>query len=669
MGGRAAASGARRERGERLARGERPTFYFDFSSPECWLAAERVNHELPAVPEWIPVRVRQPGGRVRRPLDASELADLERRAAAQGLPAPRLPDPWPEDLDLVLRAATFAAASGRVVAFSLAALRQAFAAGRDLSQIDHVLIAAAACELHPRAVLKGIESRSVEERLRRASARAEASAVSGVPAVVAGETVFVGTAGLEDAADALGRRSFSQGVATYAGGSGAAGAQGIEYSASRMAKAKAREEEQQAADSSDGATAPGAEDRSPDERLPSEPGEHHELPDRETCEHILREMLLIRRFEERAGEMYTKAAIGGFLHLAIGEEAAVVGAALAMRKSDYLISTYREHGQALVRGTDPNRVMAELFGRQGGVSKGHGGSMHLFDVEKRLMGGYGIVGSNMPLAVGLALASDYLETEDVTVCMLGDGAVNQGNFGEALNLAALWDLPVVFMVINNQFGMGTALERHSAITDLSKRGDGYGVPGARCNGMDVLDTHAELERAVKAAREDRVPQLVEAVTYRFRGHSMADPEEYRSKEEVEEWQRRDPITTFRERVVDGGLLSGEDVEKLDEEAQARVEEAVEFATNSPYPELDALYDDLYVYGDQVPGWYVVDERAPETHKGEELKESASTAMQELAEAGAAYANVGDAEERRKRPDPEEGEEESSGPREEEGGAD
>ncbi|HLM31420.1 MAG TPA: pyruvate dehydrogenase (acetyl-transferring) E1 component subunit alpha [Solirubrobacterales bacterium] len=438
-----------------------------------------------------------------------------------------------------------------------------------------------------------------------------------------------------------------------------------------MAKAKAREEEQRAADSSDGAAAPADEqDRSPDERLPVEPGEHHELPDREGCEDILRKMLLIRRFEERAGEMYTKAAIGGFLHLAIGEEAAVVGAALAMRESDYLISTYREHGQALVRGVDPNRVMAELFGRQDGVSKGHGGSMHLFDVEKRLMGGYGIVGSNMPLAAGLALASDYLGTEDVTLCMLGDGAVNQGNFGECLNLAALWNLPVVFMVINNQFGMGTAIERHSAITDLSKRGDGYGVPGSRCNGMDVLDTRDEIERALKAAREERTPQLVEAVTYRFRGHSMADPEEYRSKEEVEEWQRRDPIATFRERVTREDVMSDDDVDSLDSEAQQRVDEAVEFAERSPFPELEALYDDLYSYdSDRIPGWWVIDERAPETHRGEALRESSSEAMRELAEAGAAYAEVGDAEERRKRPDPEEGEEQSSGPREEEGGGD
>jgi pyruvate dehydrogenase E1 component alpha subunit len=421
-------------------------------------------------------------------------------------------------------------------------------------------------------------------------------------------------------------------------------------SARAMAKAKAREETDKRERSRDGSKA--AAERSPEERLPHEEGEHHELPGRERCEWILRQMLLIRRFEERAGEMYTKAKIGGFLHLAIGEEAAIAGAALAMRESDYLISTYREHGQALVRGTDPKRVMAELFGREDGVSKGHGGSMHLFDAERRFMGGYGIVGSNLPLATGLALASDYLETEDATLCMLGDGAVNQGTFGESLNLAALWKLPVVFMVINNQFGMGTAIERHSAMTDLSKRGDGYGVPGARCNGMDVLDVWNTIGEAMRTAREDRMPQLIEAVTYRFRGHSMADPEEYRSKEEVEEWQRVDPITTFRDRVVDEGVMSSEEIDALDSEAEQRVDEAVEFADRSAFPELEALYDDLYSYDDErIPGygWWVVDVRAPETHRGEALRVYASEAMQELAEAGAAYAEVGDAEERRKRP--------------------
>jgi pyruvate dehydrogenase E1 component alpha subunit len=399
-------------------------------------------------------------------------------------------------------------------------------------------------------------------------------------------------------------------------------------------------------------------------------GRGHDLPERDEARAILEKMILIRRFEERAGEMYAKAKIGGFLHLCIGEEATVVGGTRALRDSDYLMSTYREHGQALARGTHPNAVMAELFGRVDGCSKGRGGSMHLFDWERRFLGGYGIVGGNLPLAAGVGLAADYTETEDVVLCMFGDGASNQGTFGETMNLVALWDLPVVFMVINNQFGMGTALERHSAVTDLSKKAEGYGVPGSRCDGMDVLDVHACVSAALQKAREDRQPQLVEAVTYRFRGHSMADPEEYRSKEEVEEWRRRDPVNTFRERLEQEGVLDEGDFEKFDEEAGKIVDEAVEFADNSPFPELDSLYDDLYVYGDQVAGWYSVDERSPEVHRGEEEREAGDVPHQ-LAEAGAAYASVGDEQARRRRQkesDEGEGEAGSDDPAEE-GGAD
>src|SRR4051812_6820528 len=364
----------------------------------------------------------------------------------------------------------------------------------------------------------------------------------------------------------------------------------------------------------------------------------HELPDKDTSVGILERMLLIRRFEERAGEMYAKAKIGGFLHLCIGEEATIVGAVNAMRDTDYLMSTYREHGQALARGTPPEKVMAELFGRVDGVSKGHGGSMHLFDWERRFLGGYGIVGGNLPLATGVALACDYLETEDAIVCMFGDGASNQGTFGVSLNLAALWKLPIVFMVINNQFGMGTALERHSAVTDLSRKAEGFGVPGSRCDGMDVLDVHSAIGEALRKAREDRQPQLVEAVTYRFRGHSMADPEEYRTKDQVEEWRKRDPINVFKQRMVDDGMISDDDFKALDEAAVKRVDEAVAFADDSPFPDLDSLYDDIYVYGDQVKGWYAVDERSPEPHRGEEERDAGDIAH-ELAEAGAAYAGA------------------------------
>ena len=213
------------------------------------------------------------------------------------------------------------------------------------------------------------------------------------------------------------------------------------------------------------------------------------LPEPEVAKEWLATMLLIRRFEERAGEMYAKAKIGGFLHLAIGEEATIVGSGRALRDDDYLISTYRSHGHALVRGSSPDAVMAELFGRVDGLCNGRGGSMHMFDLERRFMGGYGIVGGNLPLAAGMSLASDYIGTDNATLCQFGDGASNQGTFGETLNLAALWDLPVVFMVTNNQFGMGTSIERHSAVTDLFKRGEGFGVPGMRCDGMDPLDTY------------------------------------------------------------------------------------------------------------------------------------------------------------------------------------
>jgi pyruvate dehydrogenase E1 component alpha subunit len=318
------------------------------------------------------------------------------------------------------------------------------------------------------------------------------------------------------------------------------------------------------------------------------------LPAADTCRTILQRMLLIRRFEERAGEMYAKAKIGGFLHLCIGEEATIIGAVDAMRDSDYLISTYREHGQALARGTDPKHVMAELFGKKDGCSGGRGGSMHLFDLERRFMGGYGIVGGNLPLAAGLAFASDYRGEDDVTLCMMGDGATNQGTFGETMNFAALWKLPVVFVVVNNQFGMGTSLERHSAVTDLSVKAAGFGVPGHKCDGMNVLETHAVVGEALRAAREERSPQLVEALTYRYRGHSMADPEEYRSKEDVEKWRERDPLVTFPAQLEDEDVLSHDDVEAMDKEAVAAVDAAVEFAEESPFPELESIYEDLYV---------------------------------------------------------------------------
>jgi pyruvate dehydrogenase E1 component alpha subunit len=327
------------------------------------------------------------------------------------------------------------------------------------------------------------------------------------------------------------------------------------------------------------------------------------LPEPEAAREWLRTMTLIRRFEERAGEMYARAKIGGFLHLSIGEEATIVGAARALREEDYLISTYRSHGNAIARGTPPERVMAELFGRTDGCCGGHGGSMHMFDIERRFMGGYGIVGGNLPIGAGIGLSSDYLAHDEVTLCAFGDGASNQGTFGETLNLAALWRLPVVFMVVNNQFGMGTSIARHSAVTDLQRKGESLGVPGMRCDGMDVLDTRTVIGEAVRRVREERRPLLVEAVTYRFRGHSMADPEEYRTKEEVAQWRERDPIPRFGDLLEREGLLDAAARETIEREASEHVERAVEFAESSPFPAPESLYEDVYVLGSQPHGRY------------------------------------------------------------------
>jgi pyruvate dehydrogenase E1 component alpha subunit len=361
---------------------------------------------------------------------------------------------------------------------------------------------------------------------------------------------------------------------------------------------------------------------SPLQAPPATPG--RALPAATVALEWLSTMLLIRHFEERAGEMYARAKVGGFLHLAIGEEATIVGGARALRAADFLVSTYRSHGHALVRGSDPRRVMAELFGRVDGCSKGRGGSMHMFDAERRFMGGYGIVGGNLPIAAGIAFASAYKASDEVTLCVLGDGACNQGTFGETMNLAALWRLPIVFLVTNNQYGMGTALERHSAVTELRARGEGFGVPGLRCDGMDVLDTHGIVEEALRTARQDRKPMLVEAITYRYRGHSMADPEPYRTREQVAEWRKRDPIELFKTRLERASLLDERRYDEIDREVLRRVDEAVQFADSSPFPAAESLYDDVYVLGDQVRGWYSLRTTEPQQAGPEAPSTAAST---------------------------------------------
>jgi pyruvate dehydrogenase E1 component alpha subunit len=371
-----------------------------------------------------------------------------------------------------------------------------------------------------------------------------------------------------------------------------------------------------------------------------------DLPDAATCYELLARMALIRRFEEEAGRQYQRAKAGGFLHLAIGEEATIVGTTSVMRDEDFLIGTYRTHGHAIARGTEPKRVMAELFGRVDGTSGGRGGSMHIFDAERRFMGGYGIVGGNLPIAAGLALSSQYKGEDAVTVCMFGDGASNTGNFGETMNLAALWKLPVLFLVENNLYGMGTAVERHSAQTDLSKKAEGYGIPGTRVDGMDVVAVRESVAEGVRAAREEDRPTLVEVVTYRYRGHSAADPEVYREREEVEEWRAKDPIESFAHRCVEAGVLGEREVQQARDAAEATVVEAVEFAEASPEPALDTMYENLYAL-DDPGGWYAVDERSPEPHRGER-EDRMPEAARALAEAGAAYAEQPD---ERRRPNP------------------
>jgi len=348
-------------------------------------------------------------------------------------------------------------------------------------------------------------------------------------------------------------------------------------------------------------------------------------------------MALIRRFEEEAGRQYQQAKAGGFLHLAIGEEATIVGTTSVMRPEDYLIGTYRTHGHAIARGTDPKNVMAELFGREDGCSRGRGGSMHIFDGDRRFMGGYGIVGGNLPIAAGLGLASDYKGTDEATVCMFGDGASNTGNFGETMNLAALWRLPIVFLVENNLYGMGTAIERHSAVTDLSRKAEGLGVLGERVDGQDVVAIRECVTDHLEIARRDRRPTLVEAFTYRYRGHSAADPEVYRDKQEVEEWQRRDPIEIFARRLIDAGTIAEDELEAIREEVDREVVAAVEFADASPEPPLDSLYDNLYVLAGEHEGWFAVDERTPDAFRGEREREAAADErVRELHEAGASY---------------------------------
>jgi pyruvate dehydrogenase E1 component alpha subunit len=305
---------------------------------------------------------------------------------------------------------------------------------------------------------------------------------------------------------------------------------------------------------------------------------------------MLREMLLIRRFEEKVAEGYALGKIGGFCHLYIGQEAVAVGVSAALGPQDYLICSYREHGQALVRGVPARAVMAELFGKATGCSGGKGGSMHLFDAGKRFMGGHGIVGGHLPLAAGLAFAIKYRGGDEVCVCFFGEAAVNIGAFHEALNMASVWKLPVIFLCENNRYGMGTAFERVAAVTDVVEHACSYDIAGEVVNGMDVLEVHRATDRAVQRARKGGHPTLLEVRTYRFMGHSMSDPLHgvYRSKEEVEEQKKKDPITQLVHRLKDIGAIDQAGLEALDADVHAEVEDAMRFADESPDPAPDEL---------------------------------------------------------------------------------
>jgi pyruvate dehydrogenase E1 component alpha subunit len=318
--------------------------------------------------------------------------------------------------------------------------------------------------------------------------------------------------------------------------------------------------------------------------------------DPELRRELLRSMLLQRRFEERCAEAYALGKIGGFCHLYIGQEACGTGAISVLRPDDYVITTYRDHGQALARGMSPRGIMAELFGRIDGVARGKGGSMHLFDRNINFLGGHGIVGGHVPLATGVGFAIKYRGGDQVCLCFMGESVVNTGAFHEALNMAALWKLPVVYLIENNRYGMGTALERASSIHDIYNRAASYDMPRGMVDGQDVMLVRAAVQEAVDRARAESQPTLLEVRTYRFMGHSMSDAVSgtYRTKEELEEYVKRDPIIVLRSQLQQEGLLTDDDFTKLDEELKAVVQDAWDFADQSPEPPVEALFEDVLV---------------------------------------------------------------------------
>ncbi len=307
-----------------------------------------------------------------------------------------------------------------------------------------------------------------------------------------------------------------------------------------------------------------------------------------------RDMLLIRRFEEKAGQLYGMGLIGGFCHLYIGQEAVVTGMEAAAKPDDKRITTYRDHGHMLACGMDPNGVMAELTGREGGYSRGKGGSMHMFSKEKHFYGGHGIVGANVPLGAGLAFSDKYKGNDNVTFCYFGDGAANQGQVYETYNMAELWDLPIIFIIENNQYAMGTSVKRATKGMTLHQRGEAFGIPGEEVDGMDVLAVKEAAERAVAHGRAGKGPYLLEVMTYRYRGHSMSDPAKYRTREEVQKMrEERDPIEQIRGTILTGAHATEDDLKAIDKEVKDQVNAAAEFAKESPEPDPSELWTDIY----------------------------------------------------------------------------
>jgi pyruvate dehydrogenase E1 component alpha subunit len=329
-----------------------------------------------------------------------------------------------------------------------------------------------------------------------------------------------------------------------------------------------------------------------DTRKAEQKGRIEEL-DNETLIKLLNQMILIRRLEEKCAESYSLGKIGGFCHLYIGQEAVAVGAISALRPDDYVITSYRDHGQALVKGISPDEIMAELYGKASGCSAGKGGSMHLFDAGVNFLGGHGIVGGQIPLATGLAFASKYKGTDQVTLCFFGEAAVNQGAFHESLNMAQLWKIPCIYICENNQYGMGTSLQRAMSLQDVSKKACAYEMASEFVDGMDVLAVREAVGRAVERGRRDYLPTLIEVRTYRFMGHSMSDPGNYRTRAEIEKHQERDPVKLFTASLKEKDILTDDRLAAIEKEVREQVEHAARFADESPEPDPAELYTDVY----------------------------------------------------------------------------